>query len=733
MSETHQYAGVAMNLPLHTVFTYRIPKPLQGDRIRPGCRVEVPFGAKRTSGIVVELLTTRPAGIKRMRAIVGLAEPAPVLSEEMLRLAEWMSDFYSVPIGEVLECVSPPPRVKLRESYRLSLAVPVEEATLAASRLKRRAKRQSEVLSILCERSFCSHAEFTKNGVPMASLRSLASKGLVRMESNEGSEGESSAEPFELNAFQAQAVDRVNESISANGFKTFLLYGVTGSGKTEVYLRVISEVVARGGQAIVLVPEIALTPQTIGRFRSRFPRLAVLHSAMSGGLRRRQWDLAASGKADVVVGARSGVFAPLPNLKLIVIDEEHEPSYKQESSSRYHAREVALMRCRDLGATVVLGSATPSLESYENARKGKYDLLRLPERVSGARLPEVKIVDMAEEVREQGRNVVFSRSLERSMRASLEGGKQVLLFLNRRGFHVFGRCRSCLAVVRCPHCDVALKYHKSAGLVKCHLCGWSSEPSNECPECGRPSVSYGGSGTERIEDVLAKLFPGARVARMDSDTLTKRNSHGEVLTAFRAREYDILLGTQMVAKGLDYPNITTVGVVDADVSLAFPDIRASERTFQLLSQVAGRTGRGLDLGTVVIQTSQPDSPAVLHAARHDFESFAAEELEERELLGYPPYGWTCRYIARSKHPHSAHVLLRGIRDETEELRERYSVDARGPTQAHISKSEDQFRHHMLFKTPRLKGLLEINRFVRSSIEVRSGVHLAIDMNPYNML
>ncbi len=736
------YAGVVLPLPLDTVFTYSVPPALRGGRLAPGSRVRVPFGKRTETGFVVETGPSRPSGSFRIRPILAALDPAPVITPPLMRLARWMSRFYYASLGETLAAVAPPAvSGSAPPRYSVLLAVPPERARSEADEIRRRAVRQARVLDFLTrEPGPHPHPLVLKRcGCTLDVLRALSRKGLLLLSPVETTAfdlptgHDPGAVPASLTSAQREALEAVNSALDARSFRPFLLHGVTGSGKTEVYLRALSHAVANGGRGIVLVPEIALTPQTVARFQARFPRLAVLHSAMPAGYRRRQWELAAAGKADVVIGARSAVFAPLPSLSLIVVDEEHEPSYKQENPPRYHAREVALMRGRFEDAVVLLGSATPSLESYRNAREGRFTLLRLPERVPGRVLPRVEVVDMREERRETKRNVLLSRSLEQAVREALEKGGQVLLFLNRRGFHVFCRCMECGAALRCPNCDITLTYHKKPGVLSCHYCGHREPVASRCPECGAFALSYAGTGTERVEDTLAALFPGARIRRMDADTTTRRNSHGEILGAFRRGETDILVGTQMIAKGLDYPNITVVGVLDADLSLVVPDFRSFERTFQLLAQVAGRTGRGESGGRVIIQTSRPDLPAVRFAAAHDYESFARSELEQRMKFGYPPYSRLCRLLARSVSAASAKDFLASARALLADRAASLGVSLLGPVPAPLSRIEGKYRYHMLMKSPGQRELLELTDLMRLQLRPPGDVTLAVDMNPVSLL
>ncbi|MDR3634414.1 MAG: primosomal protein N', partial [Isosphaeraceae bacterium] len=519
--------------------------------------------------------------------------------------------------------------------------------------------------------------------------------------------------------------------VDAGAFATFLIHGVTGSGKTEVYLSAIERVVALGREAIVLVPEISLTPQTIRRFRRRFPKVAVLHSHLSDAERHRHWRSIAAGEVQVVVGARSAVFAPARRLGLIVIDEEHESTFKQETTPRYHARDIAVKRAQMEGVPVLLGSATPSLESWRNAELGRYVRLAMHERVGARPMPAVELIDLRNEKTPLGG---LSEPLRQAMIDALNAGGQVILLLNRRGFHTFVICPNpkCGQVLKCHACDVALTYHKGRKLLLCHTCDAERPRPPACPHCHGQGLHYGGIGTERLEREVVLAFPERVVRRMDSDTMRTPGSHERVLAAFKAGEVDILLGTQMIAKGLDFPNVTLVGVVNADTALHLPDFRAAERTFQLVAQVAGRTGRGDKVGRVLVQTYSPDHPAILCAAQHDYEAFVATELPVRQLMGVPPFGRLVRIIARGRDEAATRqyleILAAALKDEA-------PADVRllGPAPAPVLKIRHLFRYHLQLRSPTAKALQTLLHAVPPRHPAPPGVEVAIDVDPVSML
>jgi primosomal protein N' (replication factor Y) len=548
--------------------------------------------------------------------------------------------------------------------------------------------------------------------------------------------------PIELNPDQLRAWAPVEQAVRAGGYKAFLLHGVTGSGKTEIYLRAIEEVVRQGKEAIVLVPEISLTPQTIERFRGRCSQVAVLHSHLGDADRGVHWRRVAAGQVQVVVGARSAVFAPTRKLGLIVIDEEHETTFKQENTPRYHARDVAVMRARLENVPILLGSATPSLESWHNAAEGRYTLLSLPQRVADRPMPPVELIDLRHE-RPRGPFAAVGPTLERSMRQALAAGGQVILLLNRRGFSTHVHCPDCGHVLTCEHCDLALTYHKGRNALLCHYCGYETAPVQHCPQCHKETVRYMGLGTEKLLAEIAQKFPDRVVQRMDSDTMDRPGSHARVLDAFRDGRIHILLGTQMIAKGLDFPNVTLVGVINADVGLHLPDFRAAERTFQLLSQVAGRAGRGPRGGRVQIQTYSPEHPCIALAANPDYETFVARELEQRRLHNYPPYQRLVRLIVRSLDQEAAaqfaeklagafRAALQSEAGRTES-NSTAAVRLLGPAEAPVFRLNGYYRFHFQLQSPSAAQLHRVLRDVVAVVRPPAGVEFQIDVDPFNML
>ncbi|ETT57191.1 primosomal protein N' [Paenibacillus sp. FSL H8-0457] len=645
----------------------------------------------------------------------------------------------------------------------VELAVSSEEAHVALASFPAKAQRQKEVLQYIVEMEDflpISQKDLLQTlGVTAGTVKALADKGLITLEDVEvfrdpyrGRHFTPSA-PLALTPEQQAVYRSIVRKLDERKHGAFLLHGVTGSGKTEIYLQTIQRCMDQERQAIVLVPEISLTPQMVERFKARFgDRVAVMHSRLSDGERYDEWRKIREGRASVVVGARSAVFAPFDRLGLIIMDEEHESSYKQEETPKYHARDVAIHRASLTGAAVILGSATPSLESYHAARSQAQDdfaphLLEMPSRALGNQLPAVQVVDMREELREGNRSM-FSRSLHAAISARLERGEQTVLLLNRRGYSTFVMCRSCGYVAGCPECDISLTYHQKSNNLRCHYCGYAAQAPEVCPDCGSEHIRYFGTGTQRVEEELAKLFPGIRVIRMDVDTTTEKGSHEKLLKQFRDKKGDVLLGTQMVAKGLDFPDVTLVGVITADSALNLPDFRAAEKTFQLLTQVAGRAGRHQLPGEVVIQSYTPEHYSIIHASSHDYLSFVKDELKHRKALHYPPY---CRLILVTLSHEQLPLLVRlaenfaaAIKSESDrrgwfgslDRFDASALDILGPVASPIPRLKNRYRFQCMIKW---RGTMDAVSLVRSVAEklqdsARDGkLQISIDVDPQMLM
>ncbi|MBL7007894.1 MAG: primosomal protein N' [Planctomycetes bacterium] len=708
------FARVALDTPVRREFSYRVPPEMAG--LLAGCRVQVPFGARRLVGVVVGVDAHPPADVApgRLRPLARLLDPAPMLTGGLLRLARQIADDTFCSWGQALAAMLP---AALRRD-RPRRTVPTVELLAAPDqaeleRLAERFPKQERAIAWLKQaggpvevRDFCN-----RTGLSKSPLQTLAKKGVVRFgrrrEFFDPFDGAAVPDvPPTLTPAQQTCVDAVCAALDARVHEDFLLHGITGSGKTEIYLQALERCLAQGRGAIVLVPEIALTPQTVARFRARAGEVAVLHSGLTDAERHDQWLALREGRLRVVVGARSALFAPIPELGLIVVDEEHETSFKQESTPRYHARKVAQERAELEGAVCVLGSATPSLETWAAALDGRVRLLELPERVAGGKLPSIEVVDMRSEKADKEHWLVISEPLRRELEGALSRGERGILFLNRRGFAPAWHCRGCGACVHCPACDVALTYHRWRKKAVCHYCMQEAPEPRSCKGCGGP-VNLVGVGTERAEDTLKRMFPRARVARMDRDTMVRRESYEEVLGAFGAGELDLLLGTQMVAKGLDFPEVTVVGVLDADTALHHPDFRAAERCFDLICQVSGRAGRSDRGGKVVVQTWIPDHPAIRAAARHDFPGFARGELAEREEFGYPPSAGGVRLQFEAADLPKVERMAREARDLLLAVAAP-GTQLLGPAAPPVEKLKGRWRRQILIKARPARALLPLH-------------------------
>ncbi|WP_248352748.1 replication restart helicase PriA [Anaeromyxobacter oryzae] len=734
---------VAVAAAVRGRFTYRVPSAL-APGVSLGQRVAVPFGkSRRATGYVVGFPASAPDGIE-LRDVVEVLDPFPPFTPELVELLRWAEEYYLVPPGELLRAALPPGlnarRGEAGPARRgVEYAAPAEAAAGAAADPKAlaRAPAQRAVLEYLLARGRIPveelRAAFPKGRPAVAAL---ARRGLVRLETEtpvaRGALLPASAAAPVLTPAQAAAL--VELDAAAGTFQPFLLHGVTGSGKTEVYLQAIARARGAGKGALVLVPEIALTPQLAGRFRARFgDDVALMHSGLSDAERHAEWLRLRRGDARICVGVRSAIFAPVQDLAIIVVDEEHDPSFKQEDGPPYHARDLAVVRAKREDAVLVLGSATPSLETLENARAGRYRKLELPARVDDRPLPEVELVDLGRLRRGGVAKLpgLLAPQLSEAIARTLEASQQVILFLNRRGYETLVVCEVCGAEAQCTECAVSLTHHARRGILLCHYCGRTERMDARCPACG--GVRYGvGVGTEQVEAAVRELFPAARVARLDRDVVTSADDTAAVLARFARRELDVLVGTQMVTKGHDFPGVTLVGVVLADTALALPDFRAAERTFQLLTQVAGRAGRGAEGGRVVVQTFNPRTPAIALAARHDYAAFAAGELDRRRTVGYPPF--TRMMAARVEGSEdgarrSAEALAHAARPALGG-----EVAMLGPAPAAIERIRGRHRWHLLFRADGPKALFRVHAaLARVAVRPPGGAAIRFDMDPYSMM
>lgn len=800
------YADVALPVPLDQPFTYLLPETLW-HRVRVGCRLIVPFGPRKLTGVVVGTHDTRPEGA--VREAFRLLDEEPVLEEHLISLGRWIANYYCAPIGEVLRVMTPlGGEIRSSKLYSLTDAgrdvarqllfgIEAEEPTIQTLRLLEQRARTGTYLA-------------KKVGEAPKALRSLLKKGLVVLEdvqedrdplrssaarlrvSSPGAwpegklkkperellsylelhpgshnlaevdtvvKGASQAaralarrkvlilevespvlpsHPFKarpsLNDHQKIAFDAIRSAVEGKKFQAFLLHGITGSGKTEVYLNAIEATLTLGRNCLLLVPEIALTPAVAGQFYHRFGEgVAILHSAFHDAERAEQWRRIRKGQARVVVGTRSGVFAPVQNLGLIVIDEEHDGSYKQQDNPRYNGRDVAVIRAYNANACVVLGSATPSLESRYNVERGKYTLLELPQRVENRPLPEVELIDMRVEFVETRKQATFSRRLLTAIGEKLEAGEQVMLLHNRRGFSSFVACRSCGERLQCINCSVTLTFHRRDRRMLCHYCNYAERVPSVCPKCKSEHIYFLGLGSERVEDELHREFPAARIARMDRDTISGKRHFETILTGFREKAFDILVGTQMIAKGHDIPNVTLVGVISADIGLGMPDFRAAERTFQLLTQVAGRAGRGQLPGQVLVQTINPDHYAIRHAAAQDFGAFYAQELHFRKAMRYPPFSALANVLLRSEKQEDALRMSSEVAHLLTPPPE--NIKVLGPAEAPVPRLKNEYRYQLLIKA---KDRVALNKTLHQlrlyALDRKwNATALVIDVDPLTLL
>ncbi len=717
---------IAVGVAVHKTFHYRVPLEMQGHLV-PGSRVLVPFGSRRVEGTAIGFPeTSGTAGLKSV--IEVLDNPLP---PDLLALARWMSDYYLYPLGQTIEVLIPKALSRAKPKMKRYLKLCSGDHDMASVR----GSKQKALLLLLCDREIIGMEELTD--FSSATIKSLC-EGKIATVIEKETDGTSDAGEFSpsvppaLMAEQADAVRRITEAVACGTFGVFLLHGVTGSGKTEVYLHAIKQLAGTDKGAIVLVPEIALTPQLLGRFRKRFgDRVAVLHSGLTDRERADEYRRIQARKVDVAIGARSAVFAPFENIGLIIVDEEHENSYKQDEGLRYNARDVAILRAKFQNAVAVLGSATPSLESYYNARSGKYQYLRLADRVDHRPMPEVAVID----VKTLPKSSLFSPLLIEHIAQRLEKNEQTLLLLNRRGFSSVLICRECGMAIKCPSCSVSLTFHKSEGKLKCHYCGFLTRPPDKCPGCQGIELKLLGSGTQKVEEELQALFPAARMKRMDSDSVKGRDAYEKLLQQVDRREVDILLGTQMIAKGHDFPAVTLVGVVDADVGLNLPDFRAAEKTFQLITQAAGRAGRGDTLGEVIIQTMNPNHYSIRHSSTHDYEGFYNEEIDYRIQLGYPPVGRIIKLEIKgadeARTAEAAKIAQNRIRSH---MRGKDMV-LLGPAPAPISRVRGQYRFQLLLLSQKRDKIRSLAIEGRNAVEEKYGrkVKVIIDVDPLNLM
>ena len=736
-------ARILTELALDREFDYLIPPELVG-AVRIGSIVRIPFGHRRARGFVIGLADR--SDYPNLKTIESVTTDLPLFDEQMLRLARWISDYYAAPFESAIAAILPAAVRREGARFKEQLVAAVREDGAPAAdeegALEKKSPRQAAAWNLLQERRKETAAVLAaETGVSLEGLRRLEKRGwitlgkgvILRDPHARMSVLPTSAPP--LMDEQSAALAAIRKEMEASPPGVVLLHGVTGSGKTEVYLAAIQQALDAGKGAIALVPEIALTPQTMERFRGRFgDRVAVLHSHLSDGERHDEWQRIAAGQARVVVGARSALFAPVRPLGLVVVDEEHEPAYKQDEAPRYSARDVAVMRGHLEGCAVVLGSATPSLESYRHARDGKYRLVQMTRRVDRRVMPMVRVVDMRIEAEKAGHAHLLSQELIEAIRLRLAQGEQTLLFLNRRGYATTVMCPVCGHTETCPDCSVKMTYHRQTEQMICHVCGAVRPVPSRCanPACRAPNIKMAGVGTQRVEAAVRKIFTHARIARMDSDTTGAKDAHAKILGQFRRGDIDILIGTQMIAKGLDFPNVTLVGVIHADLSLQMPDFRAAERTFQLLTQVAGRAGRGDVPGEVFVQTYTPFHPAVQSARTADYLTFFDQEIEMRRAMGYPPFTRMTSVLFKGEVEADVQACSREFADRLKKSLVD-SVCMTGPAPAPLSRAKKHYRIHLLLRSVRSRDHVKPLRALCKEFKPPKGVTISVNVDALSLM
>lgn len=713
------------NKNIDKTFDYIVPKNLESS-IKVGVRVTIPFGNQTLEGFVLEL-SDKSSNDLELKEIINVVDDDIILNKELLELGRYMKD---TTLATLISCY----QAMLPKALKAKNGVNINKKTdtylvLGDVSFTKLNDKQAEIINLIKDNKKVLKKEASK--VSASSVKTLISKGIIKEEKCEVYRLDHSSdikEKYPLTKHQQEAVDKILAKKNTN--TCFLIHGVTGSGKTEIYMEIIERLLSEGKGSIVLVPEISLTEQIVSRFKNRFSSdIAILHSRLSDGEKYDEWRRISRGEVKIVIGARSAIFAPLSNIGVIIIDEEHTDSYKQDSANpKYHALDIAKFRANYHNCPVVLGSATPTLESYARSKKNVYELITLSERVNGKTLPDISIIDMNKEMKRKIGN--FSSELIKSMEECFEKKEQVILLLNRRGYSSFVTCKNCGYVSKCPNCDITLTYHKSSNTLRCHYCGYGTKLDKVCSNCGEEAISTLGLGTEKIEEELNKLFPNKKVIRMDFDTTSKKGSHEKIIKSFESGEYDILLGTQMIAKGLDFPNVTLVGVINADTSLNIPDFRSSENTFGLLCQVAGRSGRGEKQGKVIIQTFNPQHYAIKYSKNHDYLGFYKEEMLIRQKLGYPPYYYLTVIKISSKSYEEA-------RDTSSKIgaylnKNLSNTKILGPSVASVFKLNNTYRFQIILKYKKEDNLYKVLNDLLEHYKTNSKIKIDIDFNPIHI-
>ena len=721
-------AKIVTEVSLNQEFDYKIPQSMRNE-LKIGSQVSIPFNNRDIKGFVVGFSNFSKFENK-LKSITDIVGDKPLIPHSVINLAYWMSDYYCSPIENAIKALLPSVIRKKSIQYKKQFS-----ATLLADTKENITSLQRKIVNYLEKNGSTLIIDIQKKfNCSISPIKTLAKNEVISIEEVKIRRNPFyntdliPTQPFQLNNEQENALKKIKENLEKTPSSVTLLHGVTGSGKTEVYLQSIDQVIKKNQGAIMLVPEIALTPQTVNRFRARFGEIvSVLHSSLSEGERHDEWHRIFDGSAKIVVGARSALFSPIKNLGLIILDEEHEPTYKQEESPRYHARDVAVMRGKIDNCAVLLGSATPSLESIQNVNCGKYDIVKMNNRIDSKKMPLIRTIDMTREIEEIGHPSLFSRELINAIYDRLNKNEQVILFLNRRGFSSSVMCEKCGYVNECNSCSVTKHYHKTFNKFICHICGEEEEFPNKCPQCGDPAFKFSGSGTEKIEETLLKLCPNAKIERMDSDSMRKKDSYEKVFSKFKTGKIDILIGTQMIAKGLDFPNVTLVGVLNADLSLYFPDFRAGERTLQLLTQVSGRAGRGNILGEVLIQTYTPHHPAIEASRTLNLKGFISQDLKFREEMNYPPFS---HIVLINISGPKEDIVVNCINSFYNELSKIIPKEVKilKPLPASILKIKGLFRYQILLSCKYTAKITKPVKYILKNAKFPKGIKIIIDVD-----
>ncbi len=744
ISPAPAYVEAVLPLPLRRSFTYRIPESMQGE-IKLGTRLKVPFGKRSLTGYAVELHAELPADIEfdesKIKDIIEVTDDEPLITPEILRLTQWTADYYASFWGEMLKAALPAGinsekvRPKRRKAVRLLQAEPDAKPLT---------EPQRKIVELLAANS--SEMLFTdvieQADVGASPINTLVKRGLLEvyvedvMRDPLAKAHFPAPDNFTLTDEQQTALDQITAAVENDVFKAFLLHGVTGSGKTEVYIRAMRFTLDAGRSALMLVPEIALTPVFSRRLRAVFGAdVAILHSNLSPGERYDEWRRIRRGDARIAIGTRSAVFAPLENIGLMIVDEEHDPSYRQHESPFYHARDVGVMRASLAGAVVVLGSATPAMESFYNAQSGKYTYLHLPDRIGGRGLAEAKLIDMREVFKRAGKDVALSPELLEAIKETHKRGEQSMILLNRRGFSQFVLCRTCGETLKCKNCDITLTFHRRDNRLICHYCNYRENSPRICPHCESEYLYFVGEGTENIAEQLTKKFPDLRIERVDRDTMAHKGEIEDVLLKFASGGIDMLVGTQMIAKGHDFPNVTLVGVISVDIGLGLPDLRSAERTFHLITQVAGRSGRGARAGRVLIQTYYPEHYALRHAKEQDYEGFYAEEIKYRQRLGYPPFFVLASIMVKHREHAQAMRNASLLRRSLEAANVDRNCRILGPAPASLARLKNEFRVQIILKGATRRSLRETLQIALADAESK-GCDMRtiyVEIDPVNLM